>query len=300
MDYFKSKDKRNMIKMACKILCKASFYNRIDILDWWNNNKLPLKYPRKLFYVRENFYDNWIDNKTPLYIDTNEHPMNLASEQNNVDVLEWWKNSKAPLRYTSWAIDYASEKGHIDVLNWWLKSGLPLYYTYYAIDNAIKNGHIEVLKWWINSGLKLKYRDAIYNAYRNPEIFSIVCEHKLYSGFARSEIIKIMASHGNIKYLEMIKITEDDFPCMTQCILDDASKNGHVHLLNWWVEHKFPIKYSILAMNYASYNGHVNVLEWWKNSGLELKYNPNCLNETFRNGHMNVIEWWKTSGLVHY
>jgi hypothetical protein len=277
LDHYKSKNKRLMIRMACKILCNASLYNRIDILQWWVDNRLPL----------------------PMWKDANDSPMDLASQKSNIDILEWWKKSGTLLKYTCLSMDSASSRGDIDVLNWWLKSNLPLQYSANAINLAIKNGHINVLKWWVNSGLKLYYHNTLLDAYVKNivEIFRFICEHKLYHRCDRTFIIHTIAEQGNIEYLKILKITEDDFYCINESILDYASKNGHAHFLDWWVKQTFPIKYSTYAMTSASTNGHVNVLEWWKNSGLELKYNYFCMDNASLNNHVDVLEWWKNSGL---
>jgi ankyrin repeat protein len=199
-----------------------------------------------------------------------EYALFKATARNNINVLEWWKNSGFPLKYTSklfdtlycntdmldwWknsgleleysedVLDYASRYGYIDILDWWLNSGLELKYSEYALNNASNYDHIDVLEWWFNSGLPLKYD-------------------------ARA--------------------------------LDLASSNGHVDVLEWWKNSGLKLKYTKDSMIWASDNGHINVLEWWKKSGLPLQYSKLHYSVPFYYVNINedVLKWWDNSGLL--
>lgn len=41
----------------------------------------------------------------------------------------------------------------------------------------------------------------------------------------------------------------------TMYAMDSASKNGHIHILNWWKQSNLKLEYSSNAMNWASKNG---------------------------------------------
>jgi hypothetical protein len=76
-----------------------------------------------------------------------------------------------------------------------------------------------------------------------------------------------------------------------------ASHYGHVAVLEWWKQSGLELKYDEAPLDWASSNGQVAVLEWWKQSGLELKYSAQSLCWASQNGHLGILEWWKNSGL---
>ncbi|KAI5795036.1 hypothetical protein EDC01DRAFT_68404 [Geopyxis carbonaria] len=78
--------------------------------------------------------------------------------------------------------------------------------------------------------------------------------------------------------------------------LDEASRKGYIHCLQWWKDSSLPLKYG-LVMDVASSSGQLPVLEWWKNSGLQLTYGRNALRAASYRGEVGVLEWWKRSGL---
>ena len=141
----------------------ASAFGNTDVLEWWLNSTLPLKYSEKsLISASINGHINvltwWFKSGLPL--EYNEHVLNLASAHGHINVLTWWFKSGLPLKYDHNALNLASAYGHINVLTWWFKSGLPLKYDHNALNFASKNGYIGVLEWWLNSGLKLKYTET--------------------------------------------------------------------------------------------------------------------------------------------
>ncbi|KAJ3357586.1 hypothetical protein GGF32_000937 [Allomyces javanicus] len=71
-----------------------------------------------------------------------------------VNVLEWWRVSGIPLKYSNSAMDMASKLGNVHVLQWWRDSGLDLKYSRNAVSWAAARGHMDVLEWWNASGLE--------------------------------------------------------------------------------------------------------------------------------------------------
>lgn len=59
--------------------------------------------------------------------------------------------------YTKMALYQASNNGNITLLNWWKDSGLPLVYDKEVLIGATKQGRVECLEWWLNSKLPISY-----------------------------------------------------------------------------------------------------------------------------------------------
>jgi hypothetical protein len=78
--------------------------------------------------------------------------------------------------------------------------------------------------------------------------------------------------------------------------LDEASRKGHIHVLQWWKTSGLELRYG-LVMDIASASGQIPVLEWWKNSNLSLDYDRHALRSASYRGEVEVLEWWKRSGL---
>ena len=60
--------------------------------------------------------------------------------------------------------------------------------------------------------------------------------------------------------------------------INEASRNGDIDRLNWWLASGLELQYNETAINWASGNGHIAVLDWWLASGLELRYNERAIN----------------------
>ena len=158
------------------------YHNNIKCLEWWFKNQyaFPEQYI-KILLTRASSRNHI--NVLNLVLNTgltlgytleyNEDAMDYASENGNIDVLEWWYKSGLPLKYSKNSLNYASRNGQIEVLEWWHKSNLELKYDVEALEWATTVGWVEVLEWWKNSGLELKttkYIKFIINASHNQDV----------------------------------------------------------------------------------------------------------------------------------
>lgn len=83
--------------------------------------------------------------------------------------------------------------------------------------------------------------------------------------------------------------------------LDNASRMGYVHVLDWWLRSGLPLKYTEAALESASKEGHLLVLEWWveaalKDNNIVLKPGRSLLTAA-QHGQTAVLRWWESSGI---
>ncbi|KAM7186029.1 hypothetical protein V8F20_011564 [Naviculisporaceae sp. PSN 640] len=167
----------------------SAFYGRTDILDWW------AKSPSFL----EKQYDS--------------EALNGASMRGFVQVLEWWRRSGLPLKYTEAAFEMASSKGHLHVLEWWREACIQdpsrvVIKPGRSLLAAAQWGQCEVIRWWEESGIPVDHQDG-------------VC--------------KMASRWGQVKVLELWRqLKGDDKISFDNQILIEPTVHAHVPVLEWW------------------------------------------------------------------
>lgn len=83
--------------------------------------------------------------------------------------------------------------------------------------------------------------------------------------------------------------------------LDNASRMGYVHVLDWWKRSGLTLKYTENSLESASAKGHLLVLEWWRDAALQddsimLKPGRSLL-AAAQNGQTAILRWWESSGI---
>ncbi|KAI8814511.1 hypothetical protein BJ742DRAFT_265980 [Cladochytrium replicatum] len=140
------------------------------------------------------------------------------------------------------------------------------------------------------------------------------------------------SARGFVKALDLLQSSPEGISASsyTDCAMDNASGNGHIRVLAWWISSGLKLKYSEIVWTLASANGHVEVLDWWWARGelgngvssfdlgvpssaghagalewwkskackVDLKYGRSVMDDASANGHVGVLEWWKASGFT--
>ena len=76
-------------------------------------------------------------------------------------------------------------------------------------------------------------------------------------------------------------------------IIYNASKNGHIEVLEWFKNSGYEFnKYIKEAINYVFQSGNIQVLEWFKNSGYEFKYNYGAIITASIKGNIQVLKFY--------
>src|SRR5438128_438090 len=79
-------------------------------------------------------------------------------------------------------------------------------------------------------------------------------------------------------------------------LVEWASCDGNIDVLNWFKNSGLEFKYSFSAIDLASAHGHTNVLDWFKKSEFKFKYSVNAVDYASENGHIHILNWFKNSG----
>jgi hypothetical protein len=118
----------------------------VDVLNWFNNPE-----NKKIFNVSFDY----------------NRGLSMACLNNNVEILEWYKNNyEGDFRY-DYGIDSASSNNNIEVLEWfklnYKQLGISFNYTPSSLDGASNKGYINIMNWWLNSGFELKFSQYSIN-----------------------------------------------------------------------------------------------------------------------------------------
>ncbi|KAL8791693.1 MAG: hypothetical protein Q9195_005700 [Heterodermia aff. obscurata] len=195
-------------------------------------------------------------------------------------VLEWWKNSASFLtkEYSTDAIDLASKAGFIHVLDWWRASGLPLRYTEAALEQA---KGIDVLDWWKAASkpstknqarFQLKVGKSLLLAAQNgqAEVIAWWARSGISTGH-EDAVARTASTNGHVDVLQQWKICKGDKMQFDNHILVGPTRNGHVEVMEWWKQSGYRVEYKTCDIEEAledSSGGSIRT--WWAQNGLNL------------------------------
>jgi hypothetical protein len=217
----------------------SAYYPRTAILDWW------VRSPSFL----EKQYD--------------AEALNGASKLGYVQVLEWWRRSKLPLKYTEAALEQASARGHIHVLEWWrdvsMQDPAIVPKPGRSLLTAVQSSQLAVIRWWDESELMIGQQE-------------VVC--------------RMASKWGRVDVLELWRELRGDGGIQFDAeVLKEPTVHSHIEVLEWWKRYahgELPgmhgrrakrVEYRTMDIEEAlddSFGDQRIVRRWWAQNGLNL------------------------------
>lgn len=128
---------------------------QIPTLEWWKRSGLPLKIGNVMDFA------SMVKSTSSASLDWWKAQLDSTEDDGifaaSVRGRRGGGNSAASGLYTKMALYQLSNNGNIPLLNWWKESGLPLVYDKEILIGATKQGRTESLDWWLNSKLPISY-----------------------------------------------------------------------------------------------------------------------------------------------
>ena len=240
-------------------------------------------------FSRTNLLSYFESNHKDLFWSTFGHtllPTKASAVFGQTAILDWWHTSPSFLtkEYNAEALDSASKAGFIPVLDWWRKSRLPLRYTEAALEQASSRGNLEVLEWWRQASLPQTgeplpdYDEASADDTRRGKSTTRASNvpsntnHILPLPLLVGKSIIYAAQNGQAATLQWWVNSGIPFGHEAS-VARIASANGHIDILQLWKECKgAKMQYDNQVLVGPTKNGHVDVLEWWKQSKYTVEY----------------------------
>ena len=242
-------------------------------------------------------------------------PTKASAVFGRIAILDWWYTSPSFLskEYNAEALDSASKAGFIHILDWWRNSGLPLRYTEAALEQASSQGNIEVLDWWRNASLPQSYQDeneqsitasAVVPNFKNEPSMKIsnVTKQPFPLRLKVGKSIIYAAQNGQAATIQWW-VKSGISTAHEEAVARISSANGHVNVLQLWKECKGEkMQYDHQVLVGPTKNGHVEVLEWWKQSMYTVEYKTCDIEEALEDsiggsGEDGIRAWWARNGL---
>ena len=242
--------------------------------------------------------------------------LDIPSGSNRIDILNLVYDNSINYIYTQKAIDLASENNYTNVLQWWLDSGLRIDYQS-SITSASRHLSTESLRWWFDSGLKIECNESClmpYNLNRTslPSYLKVL---SMWLEWHRSDqttnvlvyskdLIEYIFDNDHVDVLRFFVENDIQLTVMPEHI-DDACLKGSIQILQFWfqhcIEHNIEIELTSTAVFNASMKEQTMILDvlldYHHNHGLKLSYDSDLVDFICGSGLVDVLDWWGTSGL---
>ena len=298
--------------------------NHDQVLSWFRHHPVPkwlswLCVKLIIKFSNTNLLSYLEANHKDLFWSTFGHtllPTKASAVFGQIAILDWWYTSPSFLtkEYNAEALDSASKAGFIHVLDWWRKSRLPLRYTEAALEQASSRGNFEVLEWWRTASLpqtgeaQTDYDAASADDHRTNNSATRTgnmpsnTNHLPPLPLLVGKSIVYAAQNGSVATLRWW--VDSGIPFGHEAsVARIASANGHIEILQLWKDCKgAKMQYDNQVLVGPTKNGHVDVLEWWKQSKYTVEYKTCDIEEALEDSLGGAREdriraWWARNGL---
>ena len=214
-------------------------------------------------------------------------PYRASAIYGNPAILTWWSDSHSPStkQYMTDAMDGASRAGFTNVLEWWRTSGLPLKYSERSLESASAEGQISVLEWWKSASasgspskpIPLKVGKSVLLAAQSGRPASLEWWDASGLPYSHAECVtRIASTHGHVHVLESWYRLKGPKMIFDNQVLVGPTRNGHDNVLEWWRQSGLRVEFKTCDIEEALEDADPvsgaegRVRRWWARNGLNL------------------------------
>ncbi len=289
------------------IFCIACLTGNLEFAQWCYNNKL---IPNQTFFKSEKGRSR--ENNCM------EDLINAACENGHLHILEFLFEKRDIINgWSISAINYACSKNRFETVKWIHQHFPNLFEHPYpnqdtfgsnatdAIDAACFRGNLELAQWLHNNlpNWGCTSRATKYAAMGHLDL--LIWLDTINAPFTKN-VLDIASENGCIDIVNWIIINKKELP-FTGKAIDLACKNGHLEIAKK-IFNELPSckNYTTRALDGACKNGHWNVMQWLYNeAGAVCDYIqkvPLCTTDAMdyaaTNGHFEILKWLRSVGAV--
>ncbi|KAI8590823.1 hypothetical protein BDZ88DRAFT_79112 [Geranomyces variabilis] len=214
------------------------------------------------------------DRLVPLAFPHAVYPMDAATAAGDIDQLDAWLSRHLQ--------NVAASQGQLSC-TWYSSSTISL-----AMLAKYPRG---VLRWWARSKLPLDKCIAAVMA-TNPsvkqlELLKAACLPAPNKETLR-DFMDMASICGHTSTLEWLKTSGWAIDWTSAAM--DCTKS--IDAVKWWINSGLEVKYTETLLDNASKNGNIEMLEIWRTCGLTPRYSTEAMDYP---SNSQVLEWWKSS-----
>ncbi|KNE64581.1 hypothetical protein AMAG_09940 [Allomyces macrogynus ATCC 38327] len=144
-----------------------------------------------------------------------------------------------------------------------------------VLQQAAQRGDTAVLQWLLD----------------RPEAWRLCAVLRRYS----ESVLAAAATRNDVSFCDwwLSRIARVDVRGAMTRALKVATEHGHTRVLEWWVDHGFPVaKHTSQFTRTAATYGRIDVLEWIVQRGLPIRQSNDAMDAASAHGRIDVLEWW--------
>ena len=218
-----------------------------------------------------------------------------AAVGNHLNVLDWLIENNYKVDKNNKYIAYCVAKGnHFESLKQLKKNGYRIQNNSTEVSIK-KENNMDMIRWLINEmncynelctkiAIQKNRLDILEILHKKSDKYNnIVCDTAIEVG--NFNILKWGMARGY---------------CVEVQSCSDRNQGGHIYMLNWLVENKFPINCIDKLSRNAAFAGNISVLNWIVDNGYYIE-KPKMLSQNAAyGGQLEVLQWCKKQGFSLY
>jgi hypothetical protein len=212
--------------------------------------------------------------------------INNVIRTGNINFVKWLYSHTIPSKWNDSAYLEAIKSGHLNILQWLytLRSSEDFIYPESIIVNeileAIKSGHLDILQWLYSHKILCHHTQHYSNDFSDEDE-----DQNEDNDNEDNDDDNVNDYDNNIIYFSTYFTDYDTIYC------SEASKAGHLQILQWLCKQNPPCPYDANCCSEAAKGGHLHILQWLREQNPPCPYDAKTWTEAVIEHRLDIIQW---------